>query len=152
MKGISENEIFSANELELFHAASDVVSLLPEVDQHGALLRCHEVARIVGGLLRLPVMDGRYEYGCEHSWCVIKEANGRGFTILDPYAVGRLPLVQLVCVTPTMPNRYFPEALRKDIREDVVERLLDYFYDRKKNNGSAERSLPVQVPLRREGC
>lgn len=127
MRGFSENEVFSKTEIKLFNEATDIVSILPERDQHGALLRCHEVARVVGDLLDLEVLDGRYEYGCEHSWCVIRQMN-RGFTILDPYTVGRIPPVQLVCVIPTMPNRYFPEARRRDIKKDVVEYLLrEYF-------------------------
>ena len=124
MKGITEHQIFGPKELLAFAEAQRIVAALPEEDTSGELLRCHEIARVVGRLLNLKVIDGRYEYGCEHSWCVITEVKYRGFTILDPYAIGRIPPVQLVSVLPTIPNRYFPEDKRKDIRGDVIEHLL----------------------------
>jgi len=127
MKGYSEKEHFGAHALEYFYSAVDLVALLPEKDEQGRLLRCHEVARIVGSILGLEVVDGRYEYGCEHSWCIVPDKVGRGFSILDPYAVARIPPVQLVVVLPTIPNRYFPEAARDDIRQDVIDHLLKYF-------------------------
>ncbi len=65
-------------------------------------LRCHEVARIVGQLFDLRVVDGNFG-GVEHSWLLLRDTfvvGGTTYrTILDPYAVGRLPLVQL-CVLP----------------------------------------------------
>lgn len=128
MKGVSELHCFSEKELAIFREATDIVSLLPENDSTGECLRCHEVARVVGELLNLEVIDGRYEYGAEHSWCVITQVTKfRSFSILDPYAIGRIPIVQMYYIAPTIPNRYFPEARRKDIKTDVVEDLLKWF-------------------------
>lgn len=133
MKGVSELHCFSEHELALFRRATQLVALLPEKDQHDEILRCHEVARVVGHMLDLEVIDGRYEYGAEHSWCIITQVTKfRSFSILDPYAIGRLPIVQMYYIAPTIPNRYFPEARRSDIKQDVVEHLLGYFRSRRK--------------------
>lgn len=77
---------FSLDELELLRQATEIVGLLPDDDR----LRCHEVARIVGQVLRLEVLDGHYGI-VDHSWCMTPNRR-----IIDPYAVGRLPMVQLV--------------------------------------------------------
>lgn len=152
MKTAAELEkVFSRREIDFLYRATRIVASLPDKDPAGELLRCHEVARVVGRLLHLDVLDGRYEYGCDHSWCVITRDIGwsRGFSILDPYTIGRIPPVQLICVIPMMPNRYFPEARRKDIREDVIEYLLR-FPGVREDDGRTEEALPVQVPVRGE--
>lgn len=118
-------EIFGDEERKLFKKAERLVELFPEEDLQGHLLRCHEVARVVGACLDIQVMDGRYEYGAEHSWCVIEKVKYRGFTILDPYAIGQMPIVKMLCVIPTIPNRYFPENFRDDIRFGVIAYLAD---------------------------
>ena len=130
MKGYSELEVFCADAVHAFHAATDLVLRLPERDISGELLRCHEVARVVGRVFRLgfpiEVVDGRYETGAEHSWCRLVLPNKQQ-AILDPYVVGRLPPVQLVAVVSTLPCRYQARELRTDIREDVVTWLIKCF-------------------------
>ncbi len=126
MRSIAEKEVFTKRELELYTAACSIVGRLPPEDPDGRPLRCHEVARVVGYCLDLEVIDGRWEYGHEHSWCVIhnKHPAPTSWSILDAYTIGRIPPVQLVCVLSTIPNRYYPEAKRTDIREDVISELF----------------------------
>lgn len=128
MRSIAETEVFTKRALQLLEGARIIVDRLPTRDHHGGLLRCHEVARVVGSCLELEVIDGRYEYGHEHSWCIVHHQPGdpTRWSILDPYTIGRIPPVQLVAVLHTMPNRYFPEARRTDIRDDVVQRLIKW--------------------------
>lgn len=85
MQGYAEM-VFTRDDRELLRQAQEIVSLLPPDDR----LRCHEVARIVAQILRLDVFDGYYG-AIEHSWCMTPARS-----ILDPYCVGRLPMVQLV--------------------------------------------------------
>jgi hypothetical protein len=129
VKTYSELEVFSSRELYDFKEATRLVSLMPDVDQHGRELRCHEVARVVGRELGLPWYDGKYEYGCEHSWLGALPPSRH---ILDVYTVGRLPPVQLVAVVTTLPTRYKVLGQRTDIREDVVRYLRNYL--RVRNN------------------
>lgn len=86
MISYSQREVFTERHLQLFDATKDIVSSL--FDDNG--MRCHEVARIIGELFNLPVTDGYY-CAVHHSWIMLDRQ-----TILDPYAVGRLPMVQLV--------------------------------------------------------
>lgn len=81
--------VFRADEILLLQQAVTIVDCLPHDDTH-TKLRCHEVARIVGTILRLDVIDGHYG-AVDHSWCLTPRKR-----ILDPYCVGRLPQVQLV--------------------------------------------------------
>lgn len=78
--------VFTRDDRELLRQAIEIVSLLPEDSR----LRCHEVARIVGQILKLDVVDGHYGL-VQHSWCMTPAR-----FVLDPYCVGRLPMVQLV--------------------------------------------------------
>lgn len=85
--------------------------------------RCHEVARAVGKLLSVPVVDGHHGT-VEHSWCVVDER-----IILDVWCVGRLPRVQLVDPAAVTGHavlyREGPE--RSDIDSAVVDQLLKRF-------------------------
>lgn len=75
-----------------------MVAAVPDGDHLlGKPIRCHEMARAVGRILDLPVVDGVCG-AVQHSWLTIKahqDPTEREF-ILDVYAVGRLPPVQLV--------------------------------------------------------
>jgi len=66
MKGYGEAEIFSAAEKRLLRSAASIVDALPDSGPGGPL-RCHEVARVVGRLLGLQVVDGFYGF-VDHSW------------------------------------------------------------------------------------
>lgn len=94
-------------------------------------IRCHEVARIVGLLLGLPIQDGKYGQ-VDHSWCWtnpvtisegVQPCSPAGTAILDPYCVGRSPMVQLVAIHPFLPHlhgAYRLEPDRKDIDTEFV--------------------------------
>jgi hypothetical protein len=92
----------------------------------GNELRCHELARAVHTVLciedsgivdrcGLIVVDGQCG-PVEHSWLV-----GGGF-VLDPYAPGRLPAVQIVDALLAM--MYRVGVRRQDIRPGIVKQLI----------------------------
>lgn len=90
-------------------------------DAWGNELRCHELARAVHLVVyefehKLDVIDGHCG-PVEHSW--LRCGDG---AILDAYAPGRLPAIQLV--DPIVAAHYRPGVRRNDIREDVVRRLI----------------------------
>jgi len=126
MKSICETDYFSERALRLLGHARFAVSML----NSPKLLRCHELARVIGLFFELDVVDGRYGY-VEHSWCtfVDDQANRDQSKryILDPYAVGRLPQVQLIvtdmhAMIPTK-KLYVPKEKRTDIDDALVGRL-----------------------------
>jgi hypothetical protein len=87
----------------------------------GNELRCHELARAVHLVVyesapKLLVIDGKCG-PIEHSWLYLEDA-----VILDPYAPGRLPAVQLVDLV--VGTAYRPGPRREDIRQAVVDRLV----------------------------
>lgn len=140
MRGVSHNGyedgrgrrevVFTEEELSLLQRAEAIVDLLPETTPDGKLIRCHEVARIVGSLLSLPVQDGKYGM-CDHSWCWTREPDkdyhilrlSAAPKILDPYAVGSLPVVRLLDTSVLVPHlgwSYTPGVERDDVKEDFV--------------------------------
>lgn len=82
----------------LYKQAVVMVGALPDGDHlNGKPIRCHEMARAAGRVLGLEVVDGVCG-AVQHSWLTLKahqDETEREF-ILDVYAVGRLPPVQLV--------------------------------------------------------
>jgi hypothetical protein len=85
----------------------------------GNELRCHELARavhLVVGCEHASVVDGKCG-PIEHSWLYLADG-----VILDPYAPGRLPAVQLVDLV--VGTAYRPGSPRDDIRQAVVDRLV----------------------------
>lgn len=76
------------------------VPVTVEPDHSIRELRCHELVRAVGGILGLVPVDGTYG-AVEHSWLVPRKEQG---WLLDVYAVGRLPQVQLVDTTSLLPE------------------------------------------------
>jgi hypothetical protein len=138
--------------LALYHKAVALVDAIVDpheadaVDDLGGLrllsndkvFRCHEIARAVGQVLKLPVQDGWYG-AIEHSWLWIPQEgpSSYGFeydAILDVYAVGRLPMVQLV-MSDRSAGHYAAGGLgaslyregppRKDIRTEVHSDILN---------------------------
>lgn len=90
-------------------------------DTWGNELRCHELARAVHRAICLreddsAVVDGKCGQ-VEHSWIELSYG-----TILDPYAPGRLPAVQIV--DPIVATAYRPGAVRDDIRQVIVDQLV----------------------------
>ena len=84
----------------------------------GNELRCHELARAVQLVIDAPalfVVDGKCG-PIEHSWLCFSDS-----VILDPYAPGRLPAVQLI---DSIVGAYRPGSTRTDIRCSTIDRLV----------------------------
>jgi hypothetical protein len=122
LKPYAARAVFSTEAVNLWNRASRMVDRLPKhMDRHGREIRCHELARALGRILELPVVDGA-TVGCDHSWLVVDRT-----TFLDPYRPGCLPMVQLIDTgLPTLTRLTYDQArrVRDDIRLDVVEDLV----------------------------
>lgn len=102
-------------------------------DGWGNELRCHELARAVQGCLReagyprARVVDGRMG-SIDHSWIVLPgyelPAGSDRSPILDVYAPGRLPQVQLIDASWTISADYVVGSERLDVQRDVVRSLM----------------------------
>lgn len=111
----------------LLELAQMAVAFLPDsIDPE--TIRCHELARALTqqlpGMHRL--VDGRYGQ-VDHSWIELP-LGGAGY-ILDVYAVGRLPQVQLLQKHPfleAVTALYKPGSPRNDIRRNVVEAMNEH--------------------------
>jgi len=122
--------ILSPEVVGLFTQARDLVDAYFAVPDPlpNVTLRCHEMARAVTRLLdpaegvQVHVEDGKFG-AVEHSWLLLV---GRGPAILDVYAVGTLPPVQLHDMSPALPTmrNYEKGFPRTDIREDVVDTVV----------------------------
>lgn len=99
-----------------FDAVADKTLKTPE-------LRCHELARAIGRVLKLKHVDGKYG-NVEHTWLELRE-----WGILDVYCPGRVPQVQLVDAPWMLPESkvYIPGPVRDDIREALVDVLAERF-------------------------
>lgn len=123
MKGYAV-QVFGELPRTMMALAETVVEKLPDEDG----LRCHEVARVVYGVLvakyptetGLELIDGRYRF-VDHSWLLVPGDTRHRRFILDPYAVGRLPMVQLVDSICGLGAFYEPGADRIDIRTEWVQ-------------------------------
>lgn len=130
MKSYSEEEIFNEKAIKALKTAQGVVERLSDG------LRCHEVARIVRAVLRRDghvawIVDGHYG-PVEHSWLLVsgrkEDDHDHAYVILDPYAVGRLPIVQLVSPSLGLHTLYrpleklplFASVEREDIKHEVI--------------------------------
>jgi len=144
----------------ILRVAQDVVDLLPETID-GELVRCHEVARVVAEVLSVSdrfgdriVVDGKFGVH-DHSWIQIDlnpglvpySVGGRGRLILDPYAVGRVPMVQMLDLDATLlpyrresacdrcgapnPWLYREGPTRDDVRHEVVAALRSRVSDQR---------------------
>ena len=86
----------------------------------GNELRCHELARAVKIVVdherALYVLDGKCG-PIEHSWLSFSDG-----VILDPYAPGRMPAVQMI--DPIVGAAYRPGTPRSDIQQEIVDRLV----------------------------
>lgn len=127
MIGYSAFVVFVPSDLKILERATAVVRLFPDRDHQDRYIRCHEVARAVYEILDLKSLDGPKvedgKYGSvEHSWIRFDRK-----TVLDVYAIGRLPMVQLVELNwQGRTNELFvPGPLREDIREDVLREMID---------------------------
>jgi len=116
-------DVFQPEALLAFDRAEMWVRRMPDRDQAGRWVRCHEVARAVHRLLvghayeGWVLVDGRYG-PVMHSYLALRDHG----TILDPYAVARVPPVQLVAGA--FAANYQPGPTRADVRDEVVELLI----------------------------
>lgn len=132
MISYSEREMFCANDVRLLNVAEHLVGKINEQD-FDEEVRCHELARAVGQVMELPHQDGHYLFA-QHTWLWVSqiepehEERGEYPPILEVYAVGSLPQVQLLDTFPPL-NRvgtvYKPGEARTDIRHDVVATLVE---------------------------
>lgn len=109
-------EVFSRDELLLYSYVTRLVEEVPDKPPvpyaagRPLVWRCHELAHalvrhlkecrqdLLGDFLdAIAVVDGRFG-SVEHSWIAYlrRDPQARSLRILDPYAVGRLPQVQLL--------------------------------------------------------
>ncbi|MGE0493243.1 MAG: hypothetical protein AB7S38_28805 [Vulcanimicrobiota bacterium] len=102
----------------LFERATELVaSVYWDTAPGGDLVRCHELARAVGRVLNLEVVDGQF-HAWDHSWLIVPRC------VLDVYAVGQEPMVLLVDEL-VAKRAYKPLRGRTDIRLDVVDLLVE---------------------------
>lgn len=140
MKGYALLEVFTPRSIHLLSQTEKVVEQFPDTGCYEGTeewIRCHELVRIVAAMLspefQLSIIDGRYGpetiTSYEHSWLIYEEPNQRSVVcyrfILDPYAVGRLPQVQLLDPHAGNHKLYRESNPRDDIRYDHVNRELD---------------------------
>ena len=124
MIGYTEAEVVTKLDLELLKHATNLVALCPG-KIGGKWVRCHELARAVGEVLGLEIVDGSYG-AMEHSWLMVRSGIGeRGVLVLDVYVPAALPQVQLRPYWLGAPVMYRAGEMRKDIRKHVVKQLLD---------------------------
>lgn len=128
MKSYSEREVFEPHELTVLKRATELVANVD--DEHFTfVIRCHELARAVGRILLLPHEDGKYTVlperrgGVDHSWLLVaRESRREAPSILDVYAVGQLPMVQLCASALTVPHHRQFEPGRE--RDDIDDRRV----------------------------
>lgn len=115
MRGYAATEMFERAEVRLWERATVLVERVPEDWE----VRCHELARAVGRLLDLDVVDGKFG-AVEHSWLVLPPRH-----VLDVYTPGVVPLVTLRDLHWGLPDTplYKPGDPRDDIEDKVVDNL-----------------------------
>lgn len=136
MRPYSERN-FSKELLELYRRATQLVNRLPDPPdsmEH----RCHEVARAIAhalneeqkrrhgrGVEPLAVVDGKFG-GADHSRISVptRLSGAVNDYILDVYAVGSLPPVQLVDNWPLLRRGYERGQVRDDIRQNRLRWML----------------------------
>lgn len=128
MNGYSATDVFSEEWQLWWRKLTIAVHVVRDRPGNNAV-RCHELARAARLFLDYAfgqwptLVDGRYG-AVDHSWLVLTERPGV-HAILDPYCVGRLPMVQLIAHVPGERMLYQHGALRSDIREGDVMRLFE---------------------------
>lgn len=133
MKSYHEGTTFKPEMLAYLERATEIVARIPETQLSqeaakrigNATFRCHELTRVVAKILHLDFVDGVYG-AVDHSWILIPDIRNGWISsvILDVYAVGRLPMVQLVDPrVPGLHNLYKMRDQRTDIDEVTVREL-----------------------------
>lgn len=136
MRSYSETDVFTDYALEAFREASQLLARIADPAPGVPAWRCHEVARAVryvlharpGKVKLLDVVDGKFS-GADHSWLEIARGTTAGWpALLDVYAVGSLPMVQLLDTTPLLGGRkalYEQGEERDDISVGALEALIE---------------------------
>lgn len=132
MNGYSADRVFEPSELKLWEKATDLVRLIPDYGYDNGTVRCHELTRAVAIHLhsdrpQMFVSDGKFGI-VDHSWLEYID-RGRGkHIILDVYAVGSYPMVQLIDLDGSIgiqgARRYTEGPARTDIDENMVQKLV----------------------------
>lgn len=136
MKPYSRENYFLKSEIDAFDKATQLVWLLDESTiPDRRELRCHELARALASTLNLEFRDGKF-CSVDHSWLIFPQANGTiEPNILDPYAVGQVPMVQLIDTSSWALSGlrllYRKGSPRDDIRTNVVAWLIQFFEENK---------------------
>lgn len=133
MISYSERVTFSPQDAEAFRLARALVGRVrSHLAYDGQEIRCHELARAVVRVLtarglEAVVVDGSL-WLIEHTWILLP---GQGDQkLLDVYAPGRLPQVQLLDVHPSVTRGYRASpAHRDDVRDRVVDDLVAAWSD-----------------------
>lgn len=137
MKGYAESRIFSKKARAMFFKAKHYVSLIEEkTDENGKeRLRCHELVRIVANVIVFDppsyepffippfvIVDGKYGH-VDHSWIEIRERISED-VILDVYAPGQMPQVQMIDTAWVLPHKkiYVAGDQRDDIKWGTIHR------------------------------
>lgn len=157
MKSYTERHLLDPEMLALLRRVDGFVAAVPHRDARGEEVRCHELARAIDVFLRSSgtayewdVCDGRYFQVVDHSWLELRppglptgvvRISGTERIVLDVYAVGAFPQVQLVYQSGLL-NRFQRVAPREDIRWDVVTQLVEaYVATQTKSQPKLESSL-----------
>ncbi len=116
MHSYAARRVFSSYELRQWRCATELVQAIPDTQEW----RCHEIARAVGHVLGMPVVDGKCG-AVEHSWLLCMG------NILDVYVPGAVPQVQLLHAYVMLPwgDRYVAGSDRDDIRSDEIRSILE---------------------------
>lgn len=137
MRSHAERERFTREAMAVWADAVDVVRRVDP--KRGDEVRCHELARAVWHTLHklnkhkfeveratLEVVDGQLG-SIQHSWLVYTQpTNLKGLSkgvIIDVYAPGRLPQVQLIDIHWAVSSDYVAGGGRTDIKSGLVTEL-----------------------------
>lgn len=149
MKSYTERHILEPEMLALLHRVEGFVDAVPDQDASGEEVRCHELVRAVHHFLKPPsseyipsyewaVCDGKYLQIVDHSWLELvpprmptgaRRISGTERIVLDVYAVGAFPQVQLVYQSGLL-DRFQKGEHRQDIRHDVVKQLTEVYLEK----------------------
>jgi len=125
MRSYHETEHLDPVAVAAFRKAQRIVEAIPDPAHGEEPYRCHEVVRVVGEILGLPVVDGMCGT-VDHSWLVVPSTSrhSRG-AILDPYVPGGLPQVAIFDCYEFLPwkDAYRPREPRDDIDHELVMSL-----------------------------
>ncbi len=126
----AQRVVFHARDAWAFRLARALVGRVSSHLDEGLEIRCHEHARAVAHHLgeqgfAVRVVDGKLG-PIEHTWIVLGRLPG-DWSILDVYAPGRLPQVQLIDSSGLISRGYEADEAgdpRNDVRLGVLARLI----------------------------